>query len=189
MKGIYFRNICICLMFYIVFFWCLGCSDKISGTQNHTKIKDSKLIQQGLDNQEIAVQPPPFSEDIFPCSMCHDEMEPDPERRILWMHEEIDAEFSHDEENRWCLDCHDIYNRDSLRLASGKLLDFQESFKLCGQCHGDKLRHWRAGEHGKRTGYWNGKKEYLLCVHCHDPHAPTFKKVVPEPPPASQDSL
>jgi len=97
--------------------------------------------------------------------------------------------FNHDSENRWCLDCHDLKNRDYLRLASGKLLDFKESYKLCGQCHGEKFRDWKVGVHGKRTGEWNGKKEYLLCVHCHNPHSPKFKELTPEPPPVAQEDI
>ena len=95
--------------------------------------------------------------------------------------------FNHDSENRWCLDCHDLIKRDSLRLASGKLLDFKESYKLCGQCHGDKLRDWKVGVHGKRTGEWNGKKQYYLCVSCHNPHSPKFKSIKPEAPPFRED--
>ena len=130
----------------------------------------------------ISVPPPPFSEDIFPCSECHADLEPNPERRILEeMHDDII--LKHDEENRWCLDCHDLKNRDKLHLASGKLIDFTESYKLCGQCHGPKLREWKNGVHGKRTGYWNGKKKYLLCAHCHNPHSPKYKKMKPEPAP------
>jgi len=133
---------------------------------------------------EIAVERPPFSDEyIFPCTECHAEMETDPQPRELGMHEEIVENMNHDNENRWCLDCHDINNRDSLRLASGKLLGFNESYMLCGQCHGDKLRDWKVGIHGQRTGYWNGNKKYLLCVHCHDPHSPRFKQLTPEPPP------
>ena len=30
---------------------------------------------------------------------------------------------------------------------------------------------------------WNGKKEYRLCVHCHNPHQPRFKPLEPLPPP------
>ena len=110
-------------------------------------------------------------------------MEVNTQPRILEMHEDIVESFTHDNENRWCLDCHDANVRDSLRLASGKLLDFKESYKLCGQCHGDKLRDWKVGVHGKRTGEWNGQKQYLLCVHCHNPHSPRFKMINPEPPP------
>jgi uncharacterized CHY-type Zn-finger protein len=131
--------------------------------------------------EDIQVPPPPFSEGIFPCSECHKEMETNPERRELEFHEDI--VLKHDEKNRWCLDCHDARNRNMLHLASGKLVDFKESYKLCGQCHGPKLRDWRAGVHGRRTGYWNGQKKYLLCAHCHNPHSPRFKKLKPEPPP------
>ncbi len=134
------------------------------------------------EKEEFQVPPPPFSEDIFPCSECHSDMEPNPKKRVLEeMHDDI--VLKHDEKNRWCLDCHSLKNRDKLHLASGKLIDFKESYKLCGQCHGPKLRDWKAGVHGKRTGYWNGKKRYLLCAHCHNPHSPKFKKIKPEPAP------
>lgn len=132
--------------------------------------------------QEIAVPPPPLSEDTYPCSMCHEDLEVNPERRVL---EEFhdDIELKHDEDNRWCLDCHDAENRDMLHSAGGELIDFTESYKLCGQCHGLKLRDWRAGIHGRRTGEWNGKKQYLLCAHCHNPHTPRYPGTKPEPAP------
>ena len=60
---------------------------------------------------------------------------------------------------------------------------YDPNVNVCGQCHGDKYRDWKAGVHGKRTGYWNGKKQYLLCVHCHNPHQPHFKPLKPMPPP------
>jgi hypothetical protein len=60
---------------------------------------------------------------------------------------------------------------------------------LCGQCHGPKLRDWKLGIHGKRTGSWSGKKHYLLCVHCHDSHAPKFKPLKPMPPPTKPKDI
>jgi hypothetical protein len=128
--------------------------------------------------QEILIEarPPPFSDGIFPCMDCHQDQK-DRERRELGFHDEQQAIFSHDAEHRWCLDCHDYENRDMLRLASGALVPFTESYRLCGQCHGDKARDWRAGIHGKRAGQWDGAKTYLLCASCHDPHAPSFKGV------------
>jgi hypothetical protein len=129
------------------------------------------------------VPPPPFTEGIFPCSECHKEMVPNPNRRALQdEHTNIELK-NHAEKERWCLDCHDLKNRDKLRLVSGELIDFTESHRLCGQCHGDKYRDWKVGVHGKRTGLWNGKKEYLLCAHCHNPHNPRFKAIQPLPPP------
>ncbi len=115
-------------------------------------------------------------------------MEPNPERRELEeMH--TDIVLRHAEEQRWCLDCHNLEDRDKLRLVSGELIDFTESYRLCGQCHGDKYRDWRVGVHGKRTGYWNGEKQYLLCAHCHNPHSPRFKPLKPMPPPVRPEDL
>lgn len=140
----------------------------------------SPPVEWSPDRPEVP--PPPFSEGIFPCSDCHREMPANRQRRVLSdMHTEIS--LKHDEEHRWCLDCHDADDRDSLHLASGERLPFEESYRLCGQCHGEKLRDWRAGVHGRRTGSWYGHKRYLLCAHCHDPHAPRFKAIEPRPAP------
>ncbi len=137
---------------------------------------------------ELEVPPPPFSDGVFPCSDCHEKgAEVDRTRRELSQHDEI--VFTHDAEHRWCLDCHDSDDRDKLRLASGDLIGFDESYRLCGQCHGDKYRDWRVGVHGRRTGMWSGHKKYLLCVSCHDPHAPHFKPLKPEPPPVRPENL
>jgi hypothetical protein len=128
------------------------------------------------------VPPPPFREDgIFPCSECHADLEADPEPRELMFHEEV--QLQHGPVDRWCFDCHNADERDHLRLVNGNLVGFEESYRLCGQCHGTIYRDWREGIHGRRRGYWNGAKSYLLCAHCHNPHAPAFPPLTPLPPP------
>ncbi|MGB7972395.1 MAG: hypothetical protein WCF31_10545 [Candidatus Deferrimicrobiaceae bacterium] len=136
---------------------------------------------------QFPVPPPPFSEGIYPCSDCHAEMTPNPKRRKL-EEEHTNIVLNHGQ-GRWCLDCHDLKNRDKLHLISGEKVGFDESYRLCGQCHGDKYRDWKVGVHGKRTGYWNGKKEYLLCAHCHNPHNPRFKPLAPKPPPVRPEDI
>ena len=132
--------------------------------------------------ERLEVPPPPITEGLFPCSACHAGMPVNRTRRALTeMH--ADIEFDHDEQHRWCLDCHDAENRDVLHLAGGEPVPFEESYRLCGQCHGEKLRDWTAGVHGRRTGQWNGHKTYLLCAHCHDPHRPRFRPIRPEAAP------
>jgi hypothetical protein len=132
--------------------------------------------------ERVEVPPPPFSEGIFPCSACHADLPVNRTRRELSdMH--TDIVLKHDEEHRWCLDCHDAENRDVLHLAGGERLPFDESYRLCGQCHGEKLRDWRAGVHGRRSGEWNGHRTYLLCAHCHNPHQPRFAPLEPKPAP------
>lgn len=133
--------------------------------------------------EKLEVPPPPFSEGAFPCSECHDPELPVNTRRRKLTQAHAEIELRHDEEHRWCLDCHSATDRDKLHLASGELVEFTESYRLCGQCHGDKYRDWRAGVHGRRSGSWDGHKTYLLCVHCHNSHAPAFKPLAPLPAP------
>lgn len=134
--------------------------------------------------EEFPVAPPPITEGIFPCSNCHASMEINRKKREL-KEEHSQIKLHHAETMRWCLDCHDVRNRDKLRLYNGELINFTESYRLCGECHGPVYRDWRAGIHGKRTGYFmgSGKRTYYLCAHCHDPHEPKLKPIKPEPPP------
>jgi len=136
-------------------------------------------------SKNFPVPRPPFSEGIFPCSQCHSYMQPNGKRRALTEYH-TEVVLHHAEGQRWCTDCHDLQNRNKLRLVSGELIDFGESYRLCGQCHGDKFRDWKVGVHGKRTGYWNGEKQYMLCVQCHNPHDPMFKSLKPLPPPVQR---
>jgi hypothetical protein len=128
----------------------------------------------GQKPSEFETPAPPFELGLFPCSGCHAQPG-NAEKRELGFHDEVQP-LRHGP-NRWCLDCHDFRNRDQLHLSNGELLPFGESYRLCGQCHGDKLRDWKVGVHGKRIGNWDGKKTYFLCVNCHNPHAPTFTGV------------
>ena len=132
--------------------------------------------------QLVQAKSPPFSEGIYPCKECHDGPG-DKTRRTLAFHEDIQTMFDHDAEHRWCLDCHDNADRNVLHLSSGDPVPFTESYRLCGQCHGPQYKDWKVGIHGKRTGYWNGAKRYLLCVNCHNPHNPHFAPLKPLPPP------
>ena len=133
---------------------------------------------------KVEVPPPPFSDGVFPCTECHVEKDlPTNRTRRTLVDAHDDIVLEHDQEHRWCLDCHDAENRDRLHLAGGDPVPFAESYRLCGQCHGEKFRDWRVGVHGRRIGQWNGAKEYLLCVHCHSPHQPRFKPLAPKPAP------
>lgn len=163
-----------------------GCGDEVppahAATSERARVRGAAAAATPPESADFEVPPPPFSEGIFPCSDCHEDMEVDRTRRKL-EDEHTNIVLRHDAEHRWCLDCHDPTDRDKLRLASGERIDFDESYRLCGQCHGDKYRDWRAGVHGKRTGRWNGPKRYLLCAHCHDPHDPAFDPIEPLPAP------
>jgi len=149
------------------------------------------VVEAAEDDQPgvYNVPPAPFSnEDIFPCTWCHEDMDVNYERReLVDFHDDILLE--HGPEERWCFDCHAAEDRDNLRLANGTRVGFDESYRLCGQCHGTIYRDWREGIHGRRRGFWNGAKSYLLCAHCHNPHSPAFRPLEPLPPPVRPQFL
>jgi hypothetical protein len=171
--------------------WCWGLTAVvILGTLGATTAPESQPSASTniLGAELVAVAPPPFSEGMFPCSECHkaaDEVNTTP--HAVDFHDKV--VFEHDAKNRWCLDCHAVKDRDKLHLADGRLIPFEESYRLCGQCHGTHLRDWKAGEHGKRTGSWSGLKRYLLCPSCHDPHSPRIKPIAPKPAPIRPEDI
>lgn len=102
-----------------------------------------------------------------------------------------------------CLVCHDGENRDQLRLPTsvgGATVSFNESYKQCLSCHGDKQADYYAGIHGKDVGGYGLKAKSrskgrgnvrirLQCVDCHNPHSPKRPQVTPLPPPRKPKTL
>jgi len=72
----------------------------------------------------------------------------------------------------WCLDCHHSTERGKFTDNFGDPVSYDQPQLLCGKCHGDKLRDWRDGLHGKRIGDWTstGKKRWFVCTECHNAH-------------------
>lgn len=163
------------------------------------EVPAEQKVQEG---QTVHPVPPPLvSRELFPCQVCHRKdlrglssqiywgrsylgkylRAPDPRPRILVrMHRNINLKHG---DWHWCLNCHSTDERNYLRLIKGELISFEESYLLCGQCHGTIYRDWKLGIHGRRVGQWNGKKLYLLCVHCHDPHSPKYRPIMSKDPP------
>ena len=92
----------------------------------------------------------------------------------------------------WCLDCHHTTKRNMLVDNYGDPVSIDQPQLLCGKCHGDKMRDWRDGIHGKRIGNFTstGKKRWFTCTECHNPHNVQdgarnrgFVQLQPEPSP------
>ncbi len=171
----------------------------------------------GISEKDVIIYPIPAPDSklgVFPCQDCHrknirgvsSQAEkgnlfsnnekgdlllgtyvrlPDPEPRILVrMHKKKRIKHA---EWHWCLNCHSTDERNNLKLITGENVPFEQSHKLCGQCHGSIFRDWKLGIHGRRVGQWNGERIYLLCAHCHDPHMPKFKQLAGENIPKRPD--
>jgi hypothetical protein len=140
------------------------------------------------DGEVTMREPPEVDDEYLPCMDCHSDPEretgPIP-RELEYEHE--DTELDHG--NIWCRHCHDAENPSQLRLADASVVSFEESWKLCTQCHGKKLPEWRAGVHGKVTGHWRGDREYVTCVECHRPHSPATEQILAKPMPMRPDQI
>jgi hypothetical protein len=106
-----------------------------------------------------------------PCSACHEYMETNPNPRLL---EEAPhyAEVLHGNAHMWCSTCHSLQpgQRDKLKLPSGNLVNMDQGYLVCAQCHNLEYRDWIYGAHGKRIDTWRGDRIILSCMECHNPH-------------------
>jgi len=175
----------------------------LAASAEHKKVDGKEMVvsKEKTKANVYPVPPPLVYQGLYPCQACHrrdirgvnSELEkgksflgkyirvPDPRPRILVrMHTGITLQHA---DWMWCLNCHSTYKRNYLHLMTGEDISFEESYRLCGQCHGTIYRDWKIGLHGRRVGQWNGKKLYLLCAHCHDPHKPRFRKLPGKKPP------
>lgn len=124
----------------------------------------------------------------YPCMDCHEDEETNLEiRELEEEHDELTLE--HGGERFWCLTCHQPDNRDYLRSLKNNAIDFDQSYRLCGQCHFQRQKDWFFGAHGKRMGNWLGERILYLCTECHDPHSPSIKPIKPNPPPKVRKGL
>jgi hypothetical protein len=85
-----------------------------------------------------------------------------------------------------CISCHNVNDYDTLRLADGRKVSYENVMTLCAQCHGPQYRDYLSGAHGGMSGHWDlskGPRQRNNCIDCHDAHAPAFSGVIPAPPP------
>lgn len=111
----------------------------------------------------------------YECSECHstdlEDLQVDPHQRSHWGINLVHA----DSTTMKCTTCHQAEDMNQLTTLTGDKVDFNESFKVCGQCHSEQLSDWKGGAHGKQVGGWDGPRISFTCVNCHDPHKPAFE--------------
>ncbi len=122
--------------------------------------------------------------DGYECTMCHLDFD-EVRRQEALEGEHADITFSHGR-NVLCLNCHNASNPD-VYIGDGDVeIANDQPSELCSKCHGPHYREWNLGVHGRFGGYWDpdaGPQTRLDCIQCHNPHAPHFELMTPEPPP------
>ncbi len=110
----------------------------------------------------------------FACTECHSKPLQQMQRKELkkahW-----NIKLNHAGANTMnCTTCHNGNSMDNLKSITGHSIDFNNSYKLCSQCHQKQYKDWTGGAHGKRIGSWAPPRASLTCVNCHNPHSPGF---------------
>lgn len=80
-----------------------------------------------------------------------------------------------------CYACHNPSDADGLRLADGTSVSYEDVMTLCSQCHSKQAESFAHGAHGGMNGHWDltrGPQMKNNCIDCHDPHAPSYPKMV-----------
>ncbi|MCB0759915.1 MAG: cytochrome C [Flavobacteriales bacterium] len=136
----------------------------------------SELVKVIYDDVQFHVPERKGQIQAFACSECHigalDKMSSmDEDKQAHWNVSIVHADAS----IMNCLTCHSENNMDVLHSLTGNTIDFNESFKLCGQCHNKQFDDWKGGAHGKQLGGWSNPRVSMTCVNCHNPHAPAFE--------------
>lgn len=78
-----------------------------------------------------------------------------------------------------CSTCHAPDNVERLALKSGEHSTFDQTYRLCAQCHFAQAASWAGGAHGKRLDGWQGRRVLMGCADCHDPHKPAIEPRIP----------
>jgi hypothetical protein len=125
---------------------------------------------------------------FFPCTSCHQALTPNPEPRKL-AGAPHPASLDHGGGRFWCLECHQLKDRDHLHTLDGHPVDFNDAYLVCGQCHANRQKDWYFGAHGKRAANWQGERVIYNCTTCHDPHSPRLKPRAPAKPPPVRAGL
>jgi len=144
---------------------------------SHKYISDIKTLQLFLDNHSFSIPTRKDKIQSFECSECHSKPLSELQKKSMFDKKaHWDVKLNHaSEETMNCITCHSETNMDSLHTLTGQEVDFDFSFKLCGQCHSVQFDDWKGGAHGKQVGGWANPRVSKTCVNCHDPHSPSFE--------------
>lgn len=119
----------------------------------------------------------------YPCSQCHDKIElQKPTTPPRAPHNLMT--FKHMPGIEMCVQCHVRDDMDHLQLFTEEKISFDESDRICGQCHPEKHHDWTLGIHGKVVGSWQTTRVRYTCADCHAPHDPRYRHTKTLPPPA-----
>jgi hypothetical protein len=115
------------------------------------------------------------------CSTCHSVRKPDLTNRTTETLDEFHQGLQVNHGKLACYACHNPDQSDALRLADGSPVAYRDVMTMCSQCHSAQATSFAHGAHGGMNGHWDlsrGSQTKNNCIDCHDPHAPSYPKMV-----------
>lgn len=115
------------------------------------------------------------------CSTCHNARQANPQNVSASTLDEFHQGMTFDHGKTTCYSCHNPNDTDTLRLADGSPVAYQDVMTLCSQCHGPQATAFAHGAHGGMNGHWDlsrGPQTKNNCIDCHDPHSPKYPRMV-----------
>lgn len=152
---------------------------------NQDATKHAVKIRPGPSTPQVTLQatgPGGAHEVSAKCSSCHSTRPADISNKQPSDLDEFHQGLAFSHNSLSCLSCHNPQDYNTLRLADGTPVAYENVMKLCAQCHGPQTRDYEHGAHGGMTGYWDlsrGPRQRNNCVDCHHPHTPEFPKMKP----------
>ncbi len=115
------------------------------------------------------------------CSTCHSIREPDFENKTPETLDEFHQGLFVNHGKLACYACHNPDDSDSLKLADGTRVAYQDVMAMCSQCHSKQAESFAHGAHGGMNGHWDltrGPQMKNNCINCHDPHSPAYPRMM-----------
>ncbi len=115
------------------------------------------------------------------CSTCHATRPANLENQTAATLDEFHQGMTFHHGNITCYACHNPNDANTLRLADGSAVAYENVMTLCSQCHSKQAESFAHGAHGGMNGYWDlsrGPQMKNNCIDCHDPHMPKYPKMI-----------
>lgn len=148
-----------------------------------TKATYSVIVRKpaGPPRIELAGTDPQGRTGSVACSTCHSVRKPNLENKTAATLDEFHQGMTFNHGNIACYACHNPDDSDALRLADGTTVAYENVMTLCSQCHSKQAESFAHGAHGGMNGHWDlsrGPQMKNNCIDCHDPHAPSYPKMI-----------
>ncbi len=158
--------------------------DPVAGGPSPASTTEYSVITRkpaGPPRIELAGTDPQGRTGSVACSTCHSVRQSNLDNKTAQSLDEFHQGMTFNHGSIACYACHNPDDSDALRLADGSTVAYENVMTLCSQCHSKQAESFAHGAHGGMNGHWDlsrGPQMKNNCIDCHDPHAPSYPKMI-----------